>query len=84
MEKLCGKCSKEAGMTKEERFELAKSRIPNTVYTCINCKEEHSLEIKKIKRGIQVEAIKTTIEQPKKAPKKKKENEKEQLQMEFF
>ncbi|MET3195253.1 hypothetical protein [Bacillus sp. OAE603] len=61
MEKLCGKCSKETGMTKEERYELAKSRIPNTVYTCTNCKEEHSLEIK-----LQVEPIKTTGETSKK------------------
>jgi RNase P subunit RPR2 len=83
MEKLCGKCSKEAGMTKENRYELAKSRIPNTVYTCINCKEEHSLEIKKIKIGIPVEPIKITSEKPK-AQKKKKDNEKEQLQLEFF
>jgi len=83
MEKLCGKCSKEAGMSKEERYELAKSRIPNTVYTCTNCKEEHSLEIKKIKMGIQAEPTKTTTEKPK-AQKKKKDNEKEQLQFEFF
>ncbi|WP_430510635.1 hypothetical protein [Gottfriedia solisilvae] len=83
MEKLCGKCSKEAGMTKEERYELAKSRIPNTVYTCTNCMEEHSLEIKEIKIGIHVEPINTTSEKPK-AQKKKKDNEKEQLQFEFF
>ncbi|MEH7351444.1 hypothetical protein [Gottfriedia acidiceleris] len=32
MEKICGKCAKNIGMTKEDRLELAKSRISNKVH----------------------------------------------------
>jgi RNase P subunit RPR2 len=41
VDKLCGICSQEKGLTMEERIALAKSRIPNVVYTCSECLQEH-------------------------------------------
>lgn len=81
MEKLCGACSKETGMPKELRIELAMSRIPNVVYTCPNCKEEHSYQVKETKKiNLTVAPIIQEPEKPKKA-KRKQENEQEQLSL---
>jgi hypothetical protein len=41
LEKLCGKCSQSEGLTLEQRVELAQSRIPNAVYRCPICSQEH-------------------------------------------
>jgi len=42
MEKICGTCSQEKGLSKGERMEIAKSRIPNQIYHCSICNKEHS------------------------------------------
>jgi RNase P subunit RPR2 len=83
MEKLCGTCSKETGMPKELRIELALSREPNVVYTCPRCKAEHSYQVNQRKKVQAEVSIPQEVEKPKKT-KKKKENEHEQLQLEFF
>ncbi|MEH7451154.1 hypothetical protein [Gottfriedia acidiceleris] len=67
MEKFCGRCAKDMSMTKEERLELAKSRISNQVYICPNCNEEH-VYVSAVKVAI---PLKENIEIKKNAPKKK-------------
>lgn len=42
MELLCGRCSQDQGLTLQERMELAKSRLPNVIYICTVCEQEHS------------------------------------------
>ncbi|MGM0878399.1 MAG: hypothetical protein ACQEWV_27795 [Bacillota bacterium] len=65
MEKVCGKCSKEQGMTKEERIGLAMSRLPNTVYNCPICKDDFSFHANVTKRVIPVESPKKLVEKAK-------------------
>jgi hypothetical protein len=49
--KLCGKCSQDKGLTLEERIELAQSRVPNTIYTCVSMRAEAWISWKHSKNG---------------------------------
>ena len=79
MEKICGACSQEKGMSKEKRIEIALSRMPNEVYHCPVCKADHFYQVNASKKVILVQPPKQTEAKPEKKPKKKKENKPEQL-----
>ena len=80
MEKICGTCSQEKGLTIEERMELARSRRLNVVYICPTCKQEHVYQgVEKKAAAPPVEAIKE--EQPKLAKSKNKAKESDQLSL---
>ena len=53
MEKICGPCASNIGMSKEERMKLADSRINKQIYLCPNCKNEHSY-VSAVKIAVQV------------------------------
>jgi DNA-directed RNA polymerase subunit RPC12/RpoP len=81
MEKVCGKCSKEQGMPKEERIQLAMSRLPNTVYRCPICKDE-LVYLAHVKNNVSsVEAPVETIENTKKKAKLSTKTVQEQLEL---
>ena len=42
MELLCGRCSQDKGLPLDERMKSAKSRLPNVIYFCPVCEQEHS------------------------------------------
>ncbi|MEW9671583.1 hypothetical protein ABLT31_22375 [Ammoniphilus sp. 3BR4] len=62
MELLCGRCSQDKGFPLDERMKLAKSRLPNVIYICPVCVQEHSY------KGIGVKA--PPIESPKEIEQK--------------
>lgn len=81
MEMICGPCSIEKGMPKEERMKLALSRIPNEKYGCPICGVEHSFqENRKTIEGSTASA-KPPVAEPVKKAKKKKHADQEQLQL---
>lgn len=57
MELLCGRCSQEKGLPLEKRIESAKSRLPNVIYYCPVCEQEHSY------KGVEVKAV--PVQEPK-------------------
>lgn len=81
LEKLCGKCSKEQEMSKEERICLALSRMPNVVYRCPICTEEHSYQ--QIIRKVEIVVPKSEPKVEKKISARKKKDE-EQQQLSLF
>lgn len=68
MELLCGRCSQDKGLPLDERMELAKSRLPDIIYICPVCDQEHSY------KGIEVKAppIEPTKEIEEKTSKNRK------------
>ncbi|PEJ53133.1 hypothetical protein CN692_21720 [Bacillus sp. AFS002410] len=71
MEKICGPCAKNIGMSKEERMKLADSRINKQIYICPNCENEHNY-VSAVKIAVQVNNTPKQIIEKKKSTKKKK------------
>ncbi|MGG0175780.1 hypothetical protein [Gottfriedia acidiceleris] len=71
MEKTCGQCAKNIGMSKEERMKLADSRINKQRYICPNCNKEHSY-VSAVKIAVQVNNTSKQVIEKKKSTKKKK------------
>lgn len=65
-------------MSKENRIEIALSRIPNEVYQCPICKVEHFYQVNASKK-VMVIPPKQAEPKPEKKEKRKKENKPEQL-----
>ncbi|WP_209121105.1 hypothetical protein [Alkalihalobacillus sp. BA299] len=83
MEKLCGSCSKNKGISKEERMKIAMSRLPGTVYICPECNEEHMLQhAQKVVDGKSMEIEELLIvPEEEKSNKKKNNSPHEQLSL---
>ncbi|PEL13696.1 hypothetical protein [Bacillus sp. AFS017336] len=71
MERICGPCAKNIGMSKEERMKLADSRINKQIYICPNCENEHSY-VSAVKIAVHVNNTPKQIIEKKKPTKKKK------------
>ncbi|MDV2686065.1 hypothetical protein RYX56_16985 [Alkalihalophilus lindianensis] len=86
MDKICGACSKQENMTKEERIQLAMSRLPNTIYTCPLCNEKHSYSAQEQVpiTPVEIEPPQEVVGEPIKKTKSKKSPEPEQEQLALF
>lgn len=78
VEKLCGSCSIEQGLSKEERIALALSRVPNEVYACPSCGIQHAFRSER-KERIKLDEI--PKKPAKKTKKKKKTSNMEQMEL---
>jgi RNase P subunit RPR2 len=84
MDKICGACSKQENMTKEERIQLAMSRLPNTIYTCPLCNEKHSYSAQEQVPITPVEPAKEVVSEPVQKTKSKKTSKPAQEQLALF
>ena len=70
MEKICGPCAKDIGMSKEKRMKLADSRKNKLIYICPNCEKEHNY-VSAVRVAVQVKNQSEQVIEKKKTTKKK-------------
>lgn len=82
-EKMCGTCSMDSEMTREERIRTALSRTPNVMYKCPACTAMHSLHT--IATKVKDETLVVMpVKNVEKKEKRKAKDSPDQLQLDIF